>query len=427
MIMDGNNTPSIFKLDIDCFEELFEYLPLKVLFTLRQTNKRFKQLVDYFIKEYYPAIKPGYANTSCIDFGDFHNYVRNNEPLIKEVYIGEFDDEEIAEIRVLLSGIEMLRVANRVTGDFYNLYLQFCGHLKRLEVEYISGDEIWGDRNDWLLREYPKLEYVEFDDFDPYPHDRVGDAVYVTEIREVKIFFEMNPNIRTFSTTFTFLFINRRCFIGSNISFDLLKINGGCENDYGAECGVNPNQIVALLKTLYEQGFYKRLFFETHCSHGRDDEIWNEIPALPALESIWLFDKKIMLSSLVSSLKELDLRYFAPENVTKELACNLLNVERISSEGVCIADILPFVRYSRKVKEIRMSSRIFENAIIDVAALNQERQKLPGACNQTIYVKEEIFLTTKLAGVPTMCSSVQLKRFVASLWRPQSHEFYDKI
>lgn len=55
------SSPQIFKLDIDCIGELFEWLPLRSLLILRQTCHRFKQLVDYYIGEYYPGFNLGYG------------------------------------------------------------------------------------------------------------------------------------------------------------------------------------------------------------------------------------------------------------------------------------------------------------------------------------------------------------------------------
>lgn len=37
------------KLNADCFEELFEWLSVADLLTLRRTCKRLQQMVDYFI------------------------------------------------------------------------------------------------------------------------------------------------------------------------------------------------------------------------------------------------------------------------------------------------------------------------------------------------------------------------------------------
>ena len=51
----------ILRLNVDCFEELFEWLSLADLRSLRQACKRLNQVVDFFIKSNYPAVRLGFG------------------------------------------------------------------------------------------------------------------------------------------------------------------------------------------------------------------------------------------------------------------------------------------------------------------------------------------------------------------------------
>lgn len=116
----------IFKLDIDCFEELFEWLSLKDLLVLRKTSKRFKRLVDYFIKEYCPGFKLGHGKVAINNSINL-NYFRHLDPdlakLIKKIKFHLFfplSDAEINDFKGILSGIEVIEMQVwLIEGDFY--------------------------------------------------------------------------------------------------------------------------------------------------------------------------------------------------------------------------------------------------------------------------------------------------------------------
>lgn len=59
-----NQTADIFKLDIDCFEEVFDYLNLKDLLSVGKTCKRLQKVAIHIRKQNYPSI--AYKNSSNI-------------------------------------------------------------------------------------------------------------------------------------------------------------------------------------------------------------------------------------------------------------------------------------------------------------------------------------------------------------------------
>lgn len=403
--------PQIFKLDIDCFEELFEWLSLKDLLVLRQLCKRFKRLADYYIKLFYPAFKLGHGR---VNIGSYSNidYYRCLDPnlakLIKNIsfWVDRLSEEHIQDLKAILSEIEVLKMLQcQVNGDFYESFLQYCPNLKHLIISEIKNSEIMGKHNEWLHREYPKLEFVEFDDSD------IGGDGNASVIPELKIFFTLNPNIHTFSTTFHLLLENSRWMIGSSVQFDALEVKGNC---YLAQ---SMDRVCGLLSTLHEQGFYKRLHFHGNYIYTED---WNRIATLPSVELIYLTTvwNPIVLPPSMSCVKELGFQFSRDCKDPERLANNLMNIERVFFERSASTDILPFIRIAPRLKAIcvlhLVEGTYFENGVIDVAAMNRERENLNNACKQTIFVEESIFLTTKWAGMPTQRSLIQLKRIEAS-------------
>lgn len=99
------------------------------------------------------------------------------------------------------------------------------------------------------------------------------------------------------------------------------------------------------------------------------------------------------------------------------------NVERFFIDCANLIVILPLVHHSAKVREIGIEyfPDLFKDKsfVIDVAALNKEREKLDGACKQIIYVPEQIVLNTKWAGMATTCSLIRLKPLEACKWKPE--------
>lgn len=295
-----------------------------------------------------------------------------------------------------------------------------------------------GTGNEWLLRHYPSIEHLALDESDFV-------AGSGREIIELKTFFQLNPNVRTFSTIPCFLYENRNWLRGSNIQLDQLNLK--C--DFYLEESME--HIWELVNELYEQGFYKRFhFYGYYLNHNIiGPEKRFSIRSLEKLHFQNEFDEVrlqnliILLPPLIN-LKELFLMCFKrnePESSSSNklvqnlswgfqmvsrlflstdfernletLASSLTNVERIHIWRAKFDDILAFIRRSPKVNEIRIDrledGYYFKNNIIDVKALNNLRKQLIRASKMTLYVREEVFLATKLTKT-TKSSMIILKR-----------------
>lgn len=130
-----------------------------------------------------------------------------------------------------------------------------------------------------------------------------------------------------------------------------------------------------------------------------------------------------------STLKELCLEYSDEIKSHEVIAKNLFNVERIFMAFANFDDILPYVRLSPKLKEIRVKE--FKNEarwkviITDLTKLlNEDRKDLRGARKLRLYVNEGIFLKLKWTGIETKRSSIEIKRDAECPWKPFSTFVY---
>lgn len=414
--LSSPSKPEIFKLDINCFEELFEWLALRDLLVLRETSKRFKQIADFYLKEYYPAVKLGVGKWRICDnnFDQFHHFDSISKKLIKQISFGTkiLTDEQIDDFKNVLNQVETIEISSRqIQGEFHENFLQFCWNLKHLCIWNVDGNRLIGSGNEWLFRHYPKLEHLELDDSD------IGGAIYGQEVIELKTFFELNPNIRMFNTSVHFLWMNRNWLKGAEITLDLLNLYGDCD-----AMDEHMDEFYVFLTELFKQGFYKRLNLCESIVHV------NRISSLNGIEVLHLeianSNDSVELPPL-KNVKELSFRQGS--DALKALANDFNNVEQICMVFAEFSDILPFIRHSARIKQIevyQLGKRkvdYFINGIIDVIALDKERQKLNRARKVTVYVDEQVFLATKWAGMTTSSTLVAMKRSATRQW---THRFY---
>lgn len=407
----------LFKLNIDCCEELFVWLSLNDLLALRRTCKRFRKIVDYYIKQFLPAFQLGHGKLQIHDT-DFAALCRLDPISIKMIKQISFCTEKITanqirDIKTILSSVEMIEISSwQIDGEFHSEFLQFCTNLKHLCVWNINGNKIVGSDNGWLLRRYPNLEQIELDDSD------AGGAIYGREVTELKTFFELNPNIRSCTISTHFLWQKRKCLKNAKANLDLLRLYGDCD-----EMNSKMEQFCTFLNELFEQGFYKRLHLVDSIANA------NQICTLRACEMVYLEIKRlndlVVMPPLAANIIELSFRFGFPQ--MEILSRNLNNVERICIASAKFADILPFIRKSAKIKTIKIYQLAngdddhFKNNVIDVPALHKERKKLKVARKVTIYVEEPVYLATKWTISIANDSLVDIKRTEACKW---THKFY---
>lgn len=172
----------IFKLNVDCFEELFDFLSAKDVFSLSRTCKRLHKLISYFfhftvdisiipreisfsrnlittngwrqnIKFTY--IKPNDSEDCLKLIHFFANYDSVRKLSIKHIDLNALRIKK-TDIQKILQKIEVLRLYGcYFNGNIHEELLRFCCNMKRL----VFRSNRFAN-HDWLLQKYPKLEHV---------------------------------------------------------------------------------------------------------------------------------------------------------------------------------------------------------------------------------------------------------------------------
>lgn len=225
----------------------------------------------------------------------------------------------------------------------------------------------------WLLQHYPKLT-----ELDLFPR-------FVSVIQELTIFFEQNPKIQGFSTSFDFLWQNRDQFINSKLTLNILSVG-----DFQNHSTVDMQKMCDLLKELHESKVFKRLHLNFEENY---QQIWNQIVLLPGLERLRICKTvDIFNVSRVIGLKELHLPDGLTTNDIQILAENLVNLNEVTVGSITSDDLLPFMRYSKKLKKLHAH---LNGGILNLPKLNKEREQLVNAQKVIIYVPDNSFLATK--------------------------------
>lgn len=417
------------QLYLDCFEELFEYLPIRELLALRQTCKRMKKVVDVYIKEFHPAVAFGFGLIELVpkNAGKYQNLSPNDVNMIKQVAIrsedfrkGKFTSFfEIENVKQILGQVETVNIdfMSFYEEKFYDKFLKHCPKIKKLSIAGVDVDRNCGTEweFEWLVQQYPHLETLEMKRFD------LGCPMGTFSIHEFKQFFPLNPNFRVL--TIPSIVLPQNDYYLKHESFEVLNLMVQM-----IQYQPDIDAISEILHKWYERGCYKRL--NIYAFESSDDEI-DYIIDLPAIEKFYFesSDEMANIPPLPPSIKEIGFGGVVDFSEAEMLTSKLAYVERIYLKRAGIKNIMPFVASCPRVKKIRIvefQTENGENGPIDIAALNAERERgLSNSANKiTIYVDERNFLATKWAAMPTDCSMVQLKRHTASKWE---HVEFKKI
>lgn len=175
------------------------------------------------------------------------------------------------------------------------------------------------------------------------------------------------------------------------------------------------NELFNLLNQLHERGFYQRLhLIENIVENLQQLFSGNDFDLLHRLREDFIFG----LSSL-SYLEVLTFTSFKFNMHFEFLSKHLVNIERISVNVLCNNMILPFIRNSVKLTEIKMKYNDLNNVF--ESAWNKEREKLTGARKVIIYVPEWQYLEMKWAMTTIDYPLVALRRTESSRWTRDFH------
>lgn len=407
--INNSSPPDIFKLNVDCMDEIFEYLTQYDLRSIAQTCKALQKVAGEYYQRNYQASKSSfgminlqyfrpYIQYVVCDSFCFYSYVYDSSLDLLDSIIGDFtsakqiylsgvnfDILKSENMRKILSNIEALQLNGWRRGHpkFYELLLEICKNLKRfsLSTNFKTMDK------KWLQRNYPKLEHIELmpdDDF---------------KTTEIITFLEINPKIQSFCTDARWLWENRTKLLQMNVNLEELKIKL-LDHGIGREPDLKWREFFEFLNQLYDRGFYKKFHF--YYDFPLKKSLSQQLPSVKGLEKLTIFECECECELYqMNNLKELAITNCYPMDLNlDDLPNKLVNLERILLRWVSYENILPFIRRSRYLTKIKLRAKdedlkCFNGGIVNLIKLNDERAKLDGARKLTIFVDNGIFLATK--------------------------------
>lgn len=384
--------PGIFKLDVDCCEELFEYLPLNDLHSLGQTCKRLHQYTGCFIRDNYKATKfqlssgnlIGYCNNKPTKVNGFIEFISilwiSSEQMnkyarlatkfksIKQLRLNLNSrriDSRSAEMLQRCEEIELVKHGDTFSGDLYEDVLKFCTNLKHLKVILTGLGKLNKKDFDWLFHEYSNLESIDLSE--------VG--VAKVSPKRVKTFFALNKGIRKVSITAEFLLYHQQFLLDSDLKLSELSVT--CLRFILA--GGSPDHLIDLLNELYERGCYERLSIYDARYFERFENTLERIKAPLTVDD---FVQRTQLATI--DLIGLDIRYaFDETNFNNIVVDN--RIQQIKFSSLNTKHMLHLIQKFKKLTEIHIY-RLNGEISLDLSMLNREREKLTGANKVTIYL-----------------------------------------
>lgn len=428
--------PKIFKLNIDCLNEVFDYLDVRDLHVFAKTCKQMKKAAGEYYKENYSTAKniwdslvyTNYFNQDGIshfsETGSFDQYIQcitfstqnprnfrrisdfskfkslNNIALYNHCDIYS----TIMDFIPLLPQLKTIQI-NRCqvdNSDFSEILIK-CTSLKKISIRSCSISN-----TEWLLNAYCNLEHLEI------LHS------FENQVEDLSKFFIRNPNIKIISIDFPILTSNKSSFLSSEVKLNTFKITGDL-------CMLKDNWIyfLNLLNQLYEGGFYKQL----HLYINKVDEIFsNSLSSLNGFELLYVskFEKCFKLDKLIN-LRELAMGSLQNTNVNdmETLANGLIKLERLYIKKFqSVNMIIPFIQKSQKLNKIKLITNQNEvDGTLNLPMLNEERSKLYGARKIIIYASDDIFLHTKWTtkNGDTNLKFIEIRRADSYDW---NHEYF---
>lgn len=425
-------TADIFKLDIDCFEEAFDYLPIKDLISVGQICKRLHEVAEYCFRLNYAnqriwsksnklqMVQTGYYVTPFVQSIrkiEFHGSYALKDSLrlqpklrrLKQISFGvqvNLRQTTIDQRREMLCNVTDLRLESCKIN--FREIIAHCPNLKRLAVNGCETDL------NWLDRKCPTLECLEF-----LPSNRHDAEIFA----KIMTFLKQNQNIRKFSTDVNRFLVNRNLKLNiSGIKLDVLVIRIA-ETRTWIDTGIFCHQ----LKFLHRHGFFKQLHVYDF-SFGRSQQMIDRLATVNGIVKLSIVkDFSFARFSAFTNLEELVVSTTDCIADTENMANNLINLRRILVLRFNFAHLMPFIRRTATLDKIRVAyshvNDVYFNRgtdTIDLVKLNEERARLPGARKITIYVGEGVYLATKRALKKTDFELIRLKRRTSFDW---DHDF----
>lgn len=406
----GLNQPNLkfIKVNVDCWEKIFDFLSLRDILAMSQTCQRMRQIGGYYFRENFHGV-PCALEENCRP-----NFYTSNEPiqLERDDFLRFIDTAsiygELAHLNDylnmnLLTSLTTIRLcyvdlAEQEVEIFEN---QYDNQIERIELFVCT---IHGNALQQLFDYCPNMKCLrmERNNFEPlaaahsffhqnYPSLREFQYTRGLQIDLAAMFLERNPSITCFNTDANDLWSGGHTLLASNVQLNRLSIEL-----YSDEIKTVAIEFADLLKVLHKRGFYKQLHLVATWPLTISDyrEFINGMTQFDAVEMLCTYQFHGLSSHMVY-LKELHIRETEDGIALETLAVNLKQLERLWIKGADDQIILPFLRHSKRLKIAIVLLTDCER--INLLAMNRERDKLKceRPSNVLIGVQETIYLNTK--------------------------------
>lgn len=412
-------TPTLLSLSNKCMYEIFKWLSLQNIYIIGQTCNRLRQVAgEYFQANYPSSLIVGnecgiYTHGMPLnDFSEFvmnisilsgtlreFNYFRScNFSSLRRINLAkvEFPTGVADTFKEILIQIEVLEVVDCEISEDFCKFLKNCPKLQKLSLRNRTSDVIAGTGNQWLLRPHPSLQHLKM------VHKKG------IHIEELKTFFVRNRNVRSFATQAVCLWDNRNIISIAKPKFDLIEIDvDKCIKSRMAT-------FCKLLNEFHQKGIFKRLHLNTRYVDRHSIKKIATLQGLERLHFVNSDERNIENLHTLVNVKELGISVSCHIAGIKTMATSLKKLERIYFYQAITDDLLVFIKYSKKLREInveRLPYGIhFRRGVIDMVALNEERKTLFDAAKITLYIPENVFLLTKWSMNSTDFGLIEIKK-----------------
>lgn len=362
-----------------CWWQIFDLLPLKTVYDMGLTCKKFKQLCDHYL------LKNGFlqspkSNHYTINF-DFENKIKT----LTNVYL---DTRIIYENHfhhlnpICLVKIKKIKIKFCIIMNINSFFQSLKNDLKTLHIKYCGRLEIF-------KTSFPLLEEFSYD-------HRYEEKIIRTD--DIQGFFNAHKTLKRFQCTWEFLIINYDAFEMTHHTFEELTIQFG---EYDSERGVpriTTAECFNLLTKLHDKKKYKFL----------NVSFKNTRASFP-------MGKVAYMQDLCQNLPVKKL-YIADSNFNAPSYCftnHFENIEELKFRILKVFQMFTFVSDAPKLKKLIVKQ--FENRFdindLKLIKLNKQRQQLKNAYRISIFLPEEEYLLIKQKYTNTVdLSHITIKR-----------------
>lgn len=454
----------IFKLPVEIFEYILDYLPLQNLNTVSETCKYMKRIVAEFYRRHFSGLCPIFCEEqkminqkilfNCVDIrmndfiigvvekiticnsDHFKSFCSRNWKLdqLRKLILSYFSlpyvKVRLKGVQKLLCNLEYLHIYS-MEDELYESHLEnflsLTPNIKRLYLEgtvFENNNRRWKDETigkKWLMHRYPTLEHCSIE-YGPQ-------TSYSTYVLPIATFLELNPNIHSFGIDSLILWKNRDSIKVAQIKLDNLMIFISNELIYMKEIE-KFQSLCHLLNELHCLGLYKRLTMYSSCVlEPFDQELIDEMAKLNALNDLRIYTYKCNHITL-ANLEQLEEISISESSIIKDLESttnSLKHLERIHFGRSNLNHLMLFISKTSKLKQMKvdwflnMDDNMELHQIINLSALNKERAKLLNATKVTLYVEERVYLATKRAKRELDLDLIKLKRLESHDWDYDVH------